>query len=170
MSKSLTGLLILATLMVSCIRVENLPDKPMVEFRSFVLSDSTDILGNQLKAGKLTFYFEDGDGDLGIDVSDGSSTDTANLFFALYRKTNGVFVPAGDDDLLKPSVYRIPYLEPIGQNDILKGTIDVIFLYYVYSQTDTLYYKFSLKDRAEHYSNTDSTCVIVLGLTGTFTR
>jgi hypothetical protein len=156
---------------IACGRIENLPDTPSVEFRSFTLFDSTDILGNNLRAGVLNFYFEDGDGDLGLSDPDStSSADTTNLFFKLFRKTDGVFTEVGDDDLLKPSAYRIPYLEPIGQNDILKGTIDITFLYFIYNNTDTLYYDFWVKDRAGNKSNVDSTCVIVLGKTGVFTR
>jgi hypothetical protein len=171
MSKRIIGLLILTTIIVSCVRIKNLPDEPMVEFRSFTLFDSTDILGNELKAGVLTFYFEDGDGDLGLAAPDSITTaDTTNLFFTLYRKTDGVFHEVGDDDFLKPSAYRIPYLEPIGQNDILTGTIDITMMYFIYSDTDTLYYNFYVKDRAGNISNTDSTCVIVLGDNGIFTR
>lgn len=169
MNKRIAGLLVLSVLTISCVRIENLPDEPMVEFRSFALYDTTDILGNQLKAGKITFYFEDGDGDLGIPKDDNSG-DTTNLFFTLYRKLNGVFSPVDADDPLKPSSYRIPYLEPIGQNDILKGTIDITLLYYIYSDTDTLLYSFSIKDRAGHYSNIDSTCVVVLGRSGIFPK
>jgi hypothetical protein len=172
MKKSIIGLLVLTTAIISCGRIKNLPDEPRVEFRSFTLLDSTDILGNHLKAGVLTLYFEDGDGDLGLPEPDSiyPGIDTTNLFFTLYRKTDGVFSEVGDDDFLKPSSYRIPYLEPIGQNDILRGTIDITMLYFIYSDTDTIYYDFKVKDRYGNISNTDSTCVIVLGLTGTFTR
>jgi hypothetical protein len=160
-----------AILVAACGKIENLPDTPSVEFRSFRLFDSTDILGNKLKAGVMTFYFEDGDGDLGLAAPDSTSTsDTTNLFLTLYRKTGGVFKEVGDGDLLKPSSYRIPYLEPIGQNDVLKGTIDITLLYFVYKDTDTLYYDFWVKDRKDHTSNVDSTCVIILGKTGIFTR
>ena len=44
-------------------------------------------------------------------------------------------VPAPDNDPLKPSSYRIPYMERLGQNKILKGTISVTFLYLFYSPT-----------------------------------
>jgi hypothetical protein len=172
MKKSIIGLLVLTAVFISCVRIKNLPDEPKVEFRSFTLFDSTDILGNHLKAGVLTFYFEDGDGDLGLPEPDSiyAGLDTTNLYFTLYRKTDGIFSEVGDDDFLKPSSYRIPYLEPIGQNDILSGTIDITMLYFIYSDTDTLYYDFHVKDRAGNMSNTDSTCVIVLGHSGTYTR
>lgn len=151
----------------SCIKIEKLPPEPMVEFRSFTLFDSTDILGNDVLAGRLTFYFEDGDGDLGLPSPEsGLSPDESNMFFQLYRKTDGSFELAGPSDPLYPSEYRIPLMEVPGQNRILRGTIDVTFIYFMYNPEDTLYYNFWIEDRAGNESNTDSTCVFVLGETG----
>ncbi len=70
-------------------------------------------------------------------------------------------------DPLYPSEYRIPYLDAPGQNKILKGTIDVTMIYFLYNDTDTLYYDFWIKDRRGNESNTATTCVVVLGDTGT---
>jgi hypothetical protein len=171
MKKRIIALILPALIVMSCSPFENLPDEPKVEFRSFTLFDSTDILGNKLKAGVMTFYFEDGNGDLGLSDPDSTSTtDTTNLFLTLYRKNNGVFKEVDDNDILKPSAYRIPYLIPIGQNDILRGTVDITLLYFIYKNTDTLYYDYWVKDRAGNISNIDSTCVIVLGNSGIFTR
>ena len=90
----------------ACIPVEKLPPEPMIEFRSFTLYDTIDILGNAAKAGKLTFYFEDGDGDLGLDDPATEYEPSSNLFLQLYRKTDGVFELAGPTDPLYPSEYR----------------------------------------------------------------
>ncbi len=79
-------------------------------------------------------------------------------------------VPAPDNDPLKPSDYRIPYLERLGQNKILKGTISVTFLYLFYSPADTIRYDFYLKDRAENLSNTVSTSEIILSENGTYDK
>jgi hypothetical protein len=151
----------------ACIPVEKLPPEPMIEFRSFTLYDTIDILGNAAKAGKLTFYFEDGDGDLGLDDPATEYEPSSNLFLQLYRKTDGVFELAGPTDPLYPSEYRIPWLEPGGQNTILKGTIDVTLIYFLYNLNDTLYYDFWIRDRGGHDSNTATTCVFVLGDNGT---
>jgi len=151
----------------SCGPIEKLPPEPKIEFRTFTLSDTIDILGNPAKAGKLTFYFEDGDGDLGLAAADSLSNPTgSNLFLQLFRKTGGVFELASPSDPLYPSEYRIPYLDAPGQNKILKGSIDVTMFYFLYNDTDTLYYDFWIKDRSGNESNTASTCVIVLGDTG----
>jgi len=147
----------------SCKKIEQLPAEPSIEFTSFTIFDTTDILGNRTKAGRLKFYFEDGDGNLGLnEPSRIFDVDTTNLFFTLYRKKNGIMVEAPDNDPLRPSAYRIPYMERIGQNKILKGTISVVFLYMFYNRTDTIKYDFFLKDRALNESNTESTSEIVI--------
>ncbi len=152
----------------SCGPIEKLPPEPAIEFRTFTLFDTIDILGNPARAGKLTFYFEDGDGDLGLEASDTVAPSGGNnLFLQLFRKTGGVFELASPTDPLYPSNYRIPYLNTPGQNKILKGTIDVTIIYFIYNATDTLYYDFWIKDRSGNESNTASTCVVIMGDTGT---
>jgi hypothetical protein len=93
-------------------------------------------------------------------------TDTTNLFLVLFRKTGGVMVPVPDDDYMKPYSYRIPYMESPAQNKILKGTVTLTFLYLFYppEDNDTVIYDFFVKDRAEHLSNTESTCEIALSV------
>lgn len=162
--------IVAALLLGSCGPIETLPAEPRIEFRTFTLYDTTDILGNPAKAGKLSFYFEDGDGDLGLNPPQNPGTDpSSNLFLKLYRQTNGVFELAGPSDPLYPSEYRIPFIEAEGQNKILKGTIDVTLIYLLYNPSDTLYYDFWIKDRGGNESNTATTCVVVLGENGACT-
>lgn len=153
--------------LISCGKIEKLPSEPSIKFTSFEVFDSTDILGNDVKGGRLNFYFEDGDGDLGLAAPVlNSGTDSTNLFFTLFRRSGGTLVQAADNDLLKPSDYRIPYMDRQGQNKILHGNICVTFLYLFYSPKDTIKYDFFVKDRAEHESNVASTCEIVLTANG----
>jgi hypothetical protein len=150
-------------IMASCGKIEKLPPEPSIRFTSFEVLDTIDRLGNGYKAGILKFYFQDGDGDLGLAAPvAGSGGDSTNLFFTLYRRKAGILSPAPADDPLKPSDYRIPYMERPGQNKILKGTISVTFLYLFATPNDTIKYEFYIKDRAEHLSNTASTCEIAL--------
>lgn len=158
-------------LLDSCRKVEQLPAVPHIEFTSFTIFDTTDILGNNSKGGRLKFHFEDGDGDLGLNApttDQTNQTDSTNLFFTLFRKEVGVMVPAPDNDPLKPSAYRIPYMERLGQNKILKGTISVTFLYLFYSPSDTIRYDFYIQDRALNESNVVSTSEIVLSVNKTY--
>jgi len=151
-----------------CEKIRQLPPEPLIEFRQFTMYDTVDILGNPAKAGLLEFYFEDGDGDLGIDESGDNEPelDTANLFFTLYEKIDGEFVEVDDSDPNEPADYRIPYLEREGQNKTLSGTVEITFLYFFYEPDDTIKYDFFVKDRAGNESNIDSTCEIPFSLDG----
>lgn len=157
-------------LMAACEGPESLPAEPRIEFRSFTQYDTLDLLGNPVKAGKISFYFEDGDGDLGLDPPQTPGVDpSSNLFLKLFRKTNGAFEQAVPADPLYPSEFRIPFIEADGQNKILKGTIDVTLVYLLYNTPDTLYYDFWIKDRNGHESNTAKTCIFVFGENGSCT-
>ncbi|MEI6049783.1 MAG: hypothetical protein WCS03_12840 [Bacteroidota bacterium] len=162
--KFLVTVLIAVSALCSCRKIEKLPPVPRIEFTSFAVFDTIDILGNSAKGGRLKFYFEDGDGDLGLKTPSENQPDATNLFFTLFRKTNGDMVPSGDNDPFKPSSYRIPYMERLGQNKILKGTISVIFLYLFYSPGDTIKYDFYIQDRALNESNIASTSEIIISV------
>ncbi|HPF03294.1 MAG TPA: hypothetical protein P5180_03635 [Bacteroidales bacterium] len=169
--KYISPVLIILTALIGCKKIESLPDTPFIEFTSFIVFDTTDILGNTYKGGRLNFYFEDGDGDLGLKQPSSNYSDTSNLFFKLYKKTAGQFAEVPEDDFLNPSDYRIPFMDREGQNKILKGTITVSFLYTFYDvgDTDTVKYEFFVKDRALNTSNTDTTCEIPLSFNGIYT-
>jgi hypothetical protein len=77
-----------------------------------------------------------------------------------------VFELVEPSDPQYPSEYRIPQMIVPSQNRILKGTIDVSITYFLYNPLDTLYYDFWVRDRSGNESNTESTCVFVLGDTG----
>ncbi len=171
-TKPLVIIIITVLVMGSCRKIQHLPPVPYIEFTSFTIFDTVDILGNANKAGKLKFYFEDGDGDLGLNQPSSNQTDTTNLFLKLFRKVDGNMVEITDkyDPLLPYSSYRIPYLDRQGQNKILKGTISVTFLYQSYSAGDTIMYDFYIKDRAQNESNTASTTEIVVSSNDIYTR
>jgi hypothetical protein len=155
-------IIILLPMAYSCEKVGSLPAVPYIEYRSFEIFDTIDILGNNAKGGRLKFYFEDGDGDIGMLPPAPDVIDTNNLIITLYRKTGGEMVPAVENDPLMPSSYRIPFMEREGQNKILKGTIDVTFLYLFYTISDTIRYDFYIKDRAMNESNVVSTNEIII--------
>jgi hypothetical protein len=169
--KYLVIILIALPALDSCLKIEQLPAKPHIEFTSFTIFDTTDILGNNAKGGRLLFNFEDGDGDLGLAEPSRDQTDTTNMFFSLFRKIDRNMVPAQNNDPLLPySSYRIPYMERLGQNKILKGTISVTFLYMFYSPGDTIRYDFFITDRSLSESNTESTSEIVISVNGIYTN
>lgn len=167
-----SGLILVAFLIGACHKIVQLPDKPYIKYTSFTVFDTTDLLGNACKGGRLKFYFEDGDGDVGLNAAETGETDTTNLFLTLYRKTNGIMTEVPDNDIMKPVGYRIPYMERTGQNKILKGTIAVAFYYtyYVISDSDTFKYRFYIKDRAQNYSDTVFTSEIPLSVNHVYTE
>ena len=154
----------------SCKKIQQLPATPHIDFTSFTIFDTTDILGNISKGGRLKFHFVDGDGDLGLNPPTTTSrTDSTDLFLTLFRKKGGSMdsVP-GLDPLLPSPALRIPFMERLGQNKILKGTISVTFIYQSYLPTDTIKYNFFIKDRALNESNVASTSEIVLSVNKTY--
>lgn len=168
--KYLVIFLLAVIVLISCGKIEQLPPVPQIEFTSFVVFDTTDILGNKYKGGRLKFSFKDGDGDLGLEVPTDNQPDTTNMFFTLYRKNDGKMIPAPANDPFKPSSYRIPYMERLGQNKILKGIIAVTFLYPNYSKSDTIKYDFYIRDRALNESNMASTSELVLSVNKIYTK
>lgn len=156
----------------SCVEVEQIPAKPAIEYTSFEIFDTLDILGNLSKAGRLLFRFEDGDGDVGLAAPIGESTDTTNLQLTLFRKINGIMEKVTDknDPLMPYSSYRIPYMERLGQNQILRGTISVTMIYQSYGAGDTIKYDFYIKDRAENISNLEETAEIIVSENKIYTR
>jgi hypothetical protein len=157
--------------LVSCGKIDTLPEEPRIEFTSFTVFDTIDILGNTVKGGRLKFYFEDGDGNVGLNppsADDEVPLDSVNLILTLYRMNDGSLIPASGNDPLKPTGYRIPYMERTGQNKILKGDISVVIMYLFYTEEDSIKYDFYIKDRAENLSNTDSTGVIPLFYNGVY--
>ena len=157
---------------VACIKVEQLPPRPSIEFTSFEVFDTLDILGNVSKGGRLLFRFEDGDGDLGLTAPVGSQTDTTNLNLELFRKIDGTMVRVTDkfDPMLPYDAYRIPFMERLGQNQILRGSISVTFIYQSYKQGDTIRYSFFVKDRALNISNIEETAEIVVSENKLYTK
>ncbi|MCU0455623.1 MAG: hypothetical protein MUE74_04900 [Bacteroidales bacterium] len=161
---------ILGFSVVSCGEIESLPVTPRIEFTSFEVFDTTNYDGTY-KAGRLKFYFEDGDGDIGLNPPVYPFDDAVNLFFSGYRKTGNIFVEVTDSlDPVFPYDYRIPFMERLGQNKILKGTVAVTFLYqnYMTGNTDTIKYEFFIRDRAQHHSDTIMTVEIPLSFNGLY--
>ena len=165
--KSFTKILIITIIVLlsslSCQKIESLPEIPSILFKSFILIDTTDALGNEGKVGELIFDFEDGDGDIGLTQPDSLSADSTNfnLFFTMFSKIDGEFIEVSENDLEAPLNYRIPYIKKEGQNKALKGEIQVDFIYIMFVY-DTFKYSFFIVDRAFHKSNVETTPEIAM--------
>jgi hypothetical protein len=164
-------IIVLTVVFYSCRKIETLPPIPYIEYQSFQIFDTTDILGNQAKGGRLKFFFEDGDGDVGLRPPEiDNPSDTNDLILSLYRKEGGIMKQVADtvNDPLRPSSYRIPFMEREGQNKILRGVISVTFLYLFYTAEDTISYEFYIIDRANNESNKVMTGEIIVSVNNTY--
>jgi hypothetical protein len=156
--RALIGLSIIALslfLMPGCQKDDNLPVIPEISFKSLLKYSSQNAGIDSLV---LTFAFEDGDGDIGSPDSDTISRD---IFVTLFEKQNGTFVPIVFSDTLLLT-YRMPYLEPSGNNSSLVGDVVISYLGYLIGvPNDTVRYEIYIRDRAGHRSNTITTSEIV---------
>lgn len=137
--------------LASCSDEETYPVTPVIAFKSLEKYQSLSGLDSLV----LTFSFTDGDGDIGSAASDTFGRD---VYARLFERNNGVFEEA---PLSAPLEYRVPYLEPRGNNSSLKGDIRINIDYNILRPNDTIYYKVALEDRAGNRSNEISTATIV---------
>lgn len=135
----------------SCSDEETYPVTPVIACKSLEKFQSLSGLDSLV----LTFSFTDGDGDIGSAASDTFGRD---VYARLFERNNGVFEEA---PLSAPLEYRVPYLEPRGNNSSLKGDIRINIDYNILRPNDTIYYKVALEDRAGNRSNEISTATIV---------
>ncbi len=144
----------------SCKKLETYPEIPQVSFKSFSMSKTSDILGNEVDRAILSIHVIDGDGDIGLQESDTIgvfSIDSVfynDLFIELYEKIDGKYVKK---PLIVPHNYRVPYVEPQGQIKTIKADIQVQMDYTKGTfDSDTIMYRFWLVDRKLHVSDTVS--------------
>jgi hypothetical protein len=162
-------ILLFPAMIISCGKIRQIPAEPRIEFRQVEVFDTIEPnLGNPARASRVTFYFEDGDGDIGYSRDYSGDNDTLNLFFEAWLKKDGIFTEPDGDDLIQSTSFSIPDIEPEGQNKIVRGTIDVLLFYYLFNIEDTARYEFYLKDRAGNISNISETCEIPIGYPGIY--
>jgi len=160
--------LALLLLLAACKKIVDYPDEPVISFVSVSTKDSTDVLDNPVKRVTVTFHLTDGNGDIGLGITDTTgpfNKDSAfyyNLFLQEYKKENGSFTEVPAPDGLRR--YRIPNLTPTGQNKTLIADISVT-VEYPYSISNPLpfnefRYEFYVVDRSLNMSNRDTSSVI----------
>ena len=113
----------------------------------------------------LTIYFQDGDGDIGLDETDRNpvfAVDSPyyyNFFINLYEKQNGEWVEL---DLPTPLHARVPHLSDDVPESI-EGKLSITtFINNPYSTYDTVRLTCWLVDRALHHSDTITTPEIIV--------
>jgi hypothetical protein len=137
--------------LAACKKEEKFPAEPKLEFKS--LEKFQNVSG--LDSIELTLAFTDGDGDIGTEDNDTVSRD---VFATIFELNNGVFTPFNG---ATPFTFRIPYLEPQGNNSSIKGDLKLIMDYNLLQLNDTIRYEVYIMDRARHKSNTITTPEII---------
>ena len=164
--------LIVAFVIISCEKPKTYSNIPEISFKSMAIVDSIDELGNETKKMLLTFQVFDGDGDIGLQKDDTlelfEPLDNKNLFINFYEKIDGKYVKV---DLELPYNYRTPFLEPQGQQKLLKADIEVAISYpKLLFSYDTIKYDFYLYDRELNKSNIVETPEITTDTVGIITK
>jgi len=167
-------IIILITGFGSCKKLKKFSDIPHIEYLDFIKIYNPDL--EIYDRGVLSFSFEDGDGDIGLNTADtappfnASSKYYYNLIITYFEMQNGLltevpilwFNPQTEQyDTLTLSA-RIPNLTPLGINKAINGQIqDTLFIYNFNSIYDTIKFEAYIIDRALHESNTITTPLIV---------
>jgi hypothetical protein len=157
----------------SCKKVKKFSEIPRIEYLNFEKIYNPDL--GIFERGVLSFSFEDGDGDIGLNNNDTfppydpSSKYHYNLIITYFEMQNGELVevpilwynPQTEEfDTLTQSA-RIPNLTPVGTNKAINGEIyDTLFIYNFNSSFDTIKFEAYIYDRALRQSNTIVTPLI----------
>ncbi|MCB9225174.1 MAG: hypothetical protein R2780_01040 [Crocinitomicaceae bacterium] len=155
--------LMISFLIVSCFKSETYPIEPMI-------SDAE--VSNYTDSIVVSFAFQDGDADLGLDPADTTGVYAPgsyyyyNIYLDYFEKddTDG-WVPGKDlnGDTIQFS-YRIKPISVSQNTKGIKGTMDVTVTSYANpfsNQSDTIKFKIKLIDRALHESNIIETPEII---------
>lgn len=147
----------------SCLRRNDFPDEPQIEYIDFVKYQNTQ---GKDSIGVLKFRFTDGDGDIGLDEPDTfppfneGSQYYYNFYVTYFEKQNGNFVEV---TLPLPNNSRIPNITPEGQNKTLEGEIELsLYINNPLSNFNTIKFEAFIYDRALHQSNIIETPEIVV--------
>jgi hypothetical protein len=153
-----------AILMVfnGCMKKQNYPDIPEISLLSFEMFVDT---AHVVRTGILTIYYQDGNGDIGLNPSDTFSPYQRNgpyyynYVINYFEKQNGVFKQV---DLAIPFSLRIPVLTPNDPNKAIKGFIADTMDLYPPPLHDTIRFEAFIYDRALNKSNVIATPEIIL--------
>lgn len=166
--------LMFSLLFFGCVKFEDYPLEPQIEYQDFVflIDDST----NVIEKGILSFSYQDGDGDIGLNQEDTiypfnfGSEYYYNLLVRYFEKQNGTFVEVpllswnSETQVYDTSTFnsRIPRLLPEGEKRAIKGVVEnELFINNPFSDFDTIMFKVKIVDRSLNVSNEIETAEIV---------
>jgi hypothetical protein len=147
--------LIALVVWTGCLKREEFPNEPKLEYIGFVPNPNPTSQADSI--GFVRFRFTDGDGDLGLNPAD-TFGDFAqgqfyyhNLFVHYFEKQNGEYVEFVP---VFPFHSRFRSLTPSGGDKSLQGIMDVGVFARPGTQWDTVRYEIFIVDRALNHSDT----------------
>jgi len=146
---------VLALLVTGCLKREEFPIQPKLEYIGTVLNPNPTSEADSL--GFVSFRFTDGDGDLGLQPGDTTGSFAPgelyyhNLFIRYYEKLDGEFV---EFIPVFPFHSRFKSLTPTGGDKSLQGVMDVGIFARPGTPADTVRYEIFIVDRALNHSDT----------------
>jgi hypothetical protein len=152
----------LITCMSGCIKEEQYPPRPQIEFGSF--STVRDVSGKD-SLGVITISYTDGDGNIGLYSWDTVEPYKYNFYLKFMQYVNNELVEVKPVDSTVTFNARIPILTPKGRNKNIKGDISMYLeLYFARQilQSDTVAFEIYIKDRTLLESNVIETPLFVL--------
>lgn len=158
----MSALIAAAVLLGGCLEPASYPDEPVISFKSLTPNGT---------AAVLKVDFTDGDGNIGLDQDDTTGVfcpDTCqfhyNLFLEYYELQDGewTLIELDPEAGQIPFYYRVPNIQPSGQNPALNGEISIDMpSYYLFSDYDTLRFEIQLFDRDLNGSNIETTPIFI---------
>lgn len=145
--------MVATVLISSCVKQEEFSDIPAITNRPFVLMFDT---GQFAIKGVLSFNFQDGDGDIGLNPGDTfvpynrGGDYYYNLVIRYFEKRDSVYVEVVLDP---PFSARIPVLNPDYPGKAIKGFISDTLTMDPAPDFDTVRFEFFIYDRALNMSN-----------------
>ena len=166
-----SGLLIFT----ACPGPQKYSEIPEIKFKQIALFDTIDdpVLQNPVKGFRLRLGITDGDGNIGLQEGESIGLDTDSMYVNNYLSI--LYEIINSDTIVVDSFegynYRIPYIQPEGQNKVLLADI-YIDISFSYSKDelpyDSIMFEFFIIDRALNKSNIETTPVIKLDTVGYF--
>ncbi|MEI6060343.1 MAG: hypothetical protein WCR72_06515 [Bacteroidota bacterium] len=159
------GLILIVPLssgLTGCIKEQQYPVQPHIEFGSF--ATSKDINGKD-SLGAVTISYTDGDGDIGLYSWDTVEPRKYNFYLKFLQYVNKQLVEVKPVDSSLTFNSRIPILTPSGRNKNIKGNITMALQLYFARQlllTDTIAFEIYIKDRALNESNLVETPMFII--------
>jgi len=155
-------LILLFTGLTACIKEEQYPLTPVIEFGGF--STMRDVSGKD-SIGTVTISYTDGDGNIGLFAWDTVEPKKYNYYMKFMQYVNKQLVEFKPADTTLTFNARIPLLTPAGKNKNIKGEITMTLELYFARQalkSDTIAFEIFIKDRDLNKSNVVDTPMFII--------